>query len=360
MGKKVLFVATVDSHIELFHLRYLKMFHDKGYEVCAATNTDKPIAYADKKIKLPIERSPLKIARNLRAIRELKRILTREKFDVVHCHTPMGGVVARIAARRMRRNGTRVIYTAHGFHFYKGAPLMNWVLFYPVEWWLSRHTDTLIAINREDYERAKRRFGKRCHDIQFVPGVGVDVKKFHGAPRRTAKLRKEMGVSPSDVAMVCVGRLDRNKNQGFLIRMLSKLPDNYHLVLVGPDECDGSYQELARKLKVDGRTHFMGFREDIAEILGCADVVVSASKREGMPVNLIEAAYAGVPVVAMDARGCRDVCEAYAKGCIAKNGEEFCDIVMNRPEKLGGDSFSSELSDFMFSNIVPTMEGIYA
>ena len=188
MKKKVLFVATVDSHIELFHLPYLKMFKDRGYEVHVATDSDKKIKYCNKKIKLPIKRSPFRFS-NLKAIFALKKILKTEKYDIIHCHTPMGGVVARLAARKARRNGTRVIYTAHGFHFYEGAPILNWLLFYPVEKWLSRYTDTLITINAEDFERSKAKFGKRCLDIQYIPGVGVDEKKFEKRKSRCRRFR---------------------------------------------------------------------------------------------------------------------------------------------------------------------------
>ena len=131
--KKALYVATVDIHIRSFHLPYLKLLHDKGYEVHVATNGDEIFPFCDVKHQICIERSPFKIS-NIKAIKQLKRIIEKEKFDIVHCHTPMGAVVARLAAKKARKKyGTKVIYTAHGFHFYKGAPKLNWLLFYPIE-----------------------------------------------------------------------------------------------------------------------------------------------------------------------------------------------------------------------------------
>ena len=309
--KKVLFVATVDSHIELFHLPFLKYFKDNDFEVHVATNSNKPIKYCDKKIQLPIARSPFKPS-NLRAIKQLRKIIDREHYNIIHCHTPMGSVVARLAAKNARKSGTRVIYTAHGFHFYKGAPLLNWLLFYPVEKYLAKYTDTLITINQEDYTRAKKKFGKRCHDIQYGPGVGVDPKKFE--TRLTTKeknaLRSSLGLKVDDVVLICIGRLDKNKNQGFLIKTLSQLGKNYHLLLVGPDELNGKYQKLAKKLNLENRVHFLGFRSDIPELLQISNLAVSASKREGLPVNLIESAFASLPIVATDCRGNRDICLA--------------------------------------------------
>jgi glycosyltransferase EpsD len=176
--KKVLFTATVDSHILQFHLPFLKMFKENGYEVHVATNGNEKIPYCDVKHVVSFERSPIKI-NNLKAIKQLKKICEKEKFDIIHTHTLMGSVVTRLAAKKARRKyNTRIIYTAHGFHFFKGAPIKNWILFYPVEKYLAKYTDTLITINQEDYELAKMKFNKRCKDIQFVPGVGIDEKKF--------------------------------------------------------------------------------------------------------------------------------------------------------------------------------------
>lgn len=348
--KKVLFVATVDSHIELFHLPYLKMFKDKGYEVHVATNTDKKIEYCDKKHKISIERNPFNL-RNLKAIRELKKIVKTEKFDIVHCHTPMGGVVARLAAKKARKTGARVIYTAHGFHFYTGAPKKNWLLFYPVEKYLAKYTDTLITINHEDFERAKKKFGKRCKDIQYVPGVGVDEKKFSKKLSATEKgeLRKSLGLKDDDFVMICVGRLDTNKNQGFLIditRELLKEDNKYHLLLVGPDENSGRFQEQAEDIK--DHVHFLGKRSDIVELLNISDVALSASKREGLPVNLIEATIAGVPIVATGCRGNRDIINTYSR-------TDFFDVV--REKKFNNQK--NDITLFLRKSVLESMEKIY-
>lgn len=362
MTKKVLFVATVDSHIELFHLPYLKMFHDKGWEVHVATETDKPIKHCDKKIKLPIKRSPLKLISNHRAIKKLREVAREEKYDIVHCHTPVGGVVARLACRKLRREGLRMIYTAHGFHFYTGAPVHYWMMFYPVEWYLAKYTDTLITINNEDYQRAKKRFSKRCHDIQYVPGVGVDEKKFEKklSAREKHILRESLGLKDDDKALICVGRLDKNKNQGFLIRAMKELTakdDSYHLLLVGPDELSGKYQKLAEKLGVSEHVHFLGFRSDIPDLLQISDVAVSASKREGLPVNLIEATMTGVAIVATRCRGNEDICsEANGLTC---NGNNMRLFVQDIKESTCERKKEKPYSGASLLIILKRMRGIY-
>ena len=177
--KKVLFVASVAGHIKNFHTPYLKLFKDKGYTTYVAANwtlkENEKIDFCDNFIQLPIERKPFSL-KNIKAIFKLKKLLKVEKFDIIHCHTPMGSVVARLAAKEARKNGTRVIYTAHGYHFYKSAPLINWLLYYPVEKWLAKYTDTQITITQEDFDLAKKKF--KIKDLNLVHGVGLDEEKL--------------------------------------------------------------------------------------------------------------------------------------------------------------------------------------
>ncbi len=325
--KKVLFTATVDSHILAFHIPFLKYFKEKGYEVHVATNGDEEIPYCDKKIKISFERSPFKL-NNLKAINQLKKVVNKEKYDIIHTHTPMGSVVTRLASKQARKKyNTRVIYTAHGFHFFKGAPKKNWLLFYSVEKYLSKYTDTLITINKEDYELAKNKF-KKCKDVQYVPGVGIDENKFNikMTLKEKQELRKSIGLSKDDFVLIYVARMDKNKNQGFLIEVMKELVPNYpniHLLLVGPDELNGIYQEQAKE--VDRNVHFLGFRKDIAKLMKISDIAVSSSLREGLPVNIMEAMFSELPVVATDARGVRDLIENKKNGYIVEpnNMDEF-------------------------------------
>ena len=153
--KKVLFCATVDYHFKAFHLPYLKWFKEQGWQVHIAASGELELPYTDQKFNIPIQRSPFRM-KNFEAYNKLKQLMDHNKYDIIHCHTPMGGVLARLAARKTRANGTKVIYTAHGFHFCKGAPLINWLTYYPIEKMLANDTDCLITINQEDYQIALR------------------------------------------------------------------------------------------------------------------------------------------------------------------------------------------------------------
>lgn len=309
--KKVLFTATVDSHILHFHLPYLKMFKEKGYEVHVATNTDDTIPFCDVKHKVSFERSPFK-TNNLKAIKQMKKILLDNNFDIVHTHTPMGSVVTRLAYKKVRNKvNTRMIYTAHGFHFYKGAPLLNWLLFYPVEKYLSKYTDTLITINKEDYELAKKKF-KKCRSVEYVPGVGIDEDKFNFTMTKSEKLelRKSLGLKENDFVLIYPAEISKRKRHIWLINTISPLlreNRHIHLLLPGSDSLNGKAHALTKKMGLTDQIHFLGYRTDIPKLLRISDLAISSAKQEGLPVNIMEAMYVGIPIVATDCRGNRDL-----------------------------------------------------
>lgn len=186
---KILFVSNT-ANFQKFNLPFMRDLRAKGWKVDYASPADESVTECDRFYDVEMPRSPLHAVRILRAVRALRRILEEGEYDVIHCHTPVGGVAARLAARALHRRGlVRVIYTAHGFHFYKGAPLVNWLVFYPVEKWLSRLTDVLITINEEDYRLASRKFVRRKKDaltgavrglpeVIKIDGVGVDLSRF--------------------------------------------------------------------------------------------------------------------------------------------------------------------------------------
>lgn len=309
--KKVLFTATVDSHILQFHIPYLKMFKEKGYEVHVATNGTEEIPYCDVKHMISFERSPIKI-NNLRAIKQLKNIINKEKFEIIHCHTPMGSVVTRIAAKKMRKRGTRVVYTAHGFHFFKGAPIKNWLIFYPVEKWLSKYTDCLITINQEDYNLAKKKF-KKCKQIELVHGVGIDEDKFNFemSAEEKHRLKESIGLKDNDFVIIYVAELSKRKNQEMLIKAVKELIEegykNIKVILPGIDSMNGYYQSIVKKFNMESNIKFLGYRKDIPKLLKISDLYVSTARQEGLPVNIIEAMASNLQVIATDCRGNRDL-----------------------------------------------------
>ena len=312
-----------------FHIPYLKMFKEMGWETAVAARNDYEnpddcvIPYCDTYYNIPFERNPLKSG-NLKAYKELKHIIDEGEYDIIHCHTPVGAMLTRLAAKQARKQGTKVFYTAHGFHFYKGAPAINWILYYPVEKWLSRYTDVLITINKEDYERAKTfKAGKVC----YVPGVGIDLKKFNVGYVNKEQKRKEIGVSADDFVLLSVGELIPRKNHEVVIRALSVLKqldklNHIEYVICGRGAYETDLKKLAEGLDVADHVHFLGYRNDISEICNCADLFVFMSHQEGLPVALMEAMACGLPAVCSNIRGNTDLIEDGVTGLLANNTPE--------------------------------------
>lgn len=311
--KKVLFVATVvKTHIMEFHVPYLKMFKEMGWETAVAARndyenpTDCEIPYCDTYYDIPFERNPFKFG-NLNAYRILKRIIDKGDYDIIHCHTPVGAMIARLAASDARKKGSKVFYTAHGFHFYKGAPMINWLLYYPAERMLARKTDVLITINKEDYDRAKH---FRAGRVEYVPGVGIDVKRFAHVKINRAEKQRELGIPEDAVLLLTVGELINRKNHAVAIRALEKLKSSdIHYAIVGRGSMEKALQSLTDCLNLNDRVHFLGYRYDIAEICKAADVFVFPSRQEGLPVAIMEAMASGLPIIAAKIRGVTDLLE---------------------------------------------------
>lgn len=308
---KILYTATVLSHICQFHLPHMQHLQERGWEVHVAAHDNLAVKnglqlrYCDKFIETPFSRSP-KSRDNIKAYKQLKKLLSEEHYDVILCNTPMGGVVTRFAAKRARKQGTKVVYMAHGFHFFKGSSKAAWLVYYPIEKYMAKKCDLLITINEEDYALAQKKFGKRTK-VAHIHGVGVDEKRYHPATaEEQLSMRKADGLSAEDFVILCTGELNENKNQKTLVSAAALLKDripNLKVLLAGngPKE-----QELREQIAADGLENtvkLLGYRTDLEKVVPAADLVVSCSRREGMPLNVIEAMLCRKPVVASHNRG---------------------------------------------------------
>lgn len=320
--RKVLLVATVVKiHVNVFHIPCLKMFQEQGWEtwVCSRNDYDTPkecvIPHCDHYIDIPFERNPLKPG-NIKAYRMLRQIIEKEQFDLIYCHTPVGAMLARLAGISARKKGTKVIYMAHGFHFYSGAPILNWVLYYPVEKFLSRFTDGLITINKEDYRRAQRfHAGKTV----LIPGVGIDLDKFQKQEPTRQKIRDKFGIPEDKIILMSVGELTKRKNHIVVIEALACLKEYDILyVICGDGPLKAQLRAKAEELGVRDRLKLLGFRKDIAELHRAADIFVFPSLQEGLPVAVMEAMASGLPLVASKIRGNEDLISNNQGGYLIK------------------------------------------
>jgi len=304
--KKILLVANVaKEHVLKFHIPTIKMLTENGWIVDVACHGKEKIPYCSSQFNMSYERNPFRIA-TIKGIFELKRIIAKGEYDIIYCHTPVGGLVARIAGRLFCKNRCKIIYFAHGFHFYKGAPILNWLVYYPVEWFLARYTDLIITINKEDYLIAKENF-KTC-DVSLLNGVGIDLSKFVIDNKDEIRMnyRKNLNIPYDAKVLIYVAELSRNKNQLMLLQVLKKIyetHENIYLVLAGIDHSNGVIQKKASELVLTKYVRLLGWRADVANLYVMSDVCVATSLREGLPINIIEAMAANIPVVATNNRG---------------------------------------------------------
>lgn len=304
---KVLFSATlVRGHIAKFHIPYLRWFKEQGWETWVAAKNDYPnevcsIPYCDHFINIDFARSPFS-TQTLVAYNQLKKLFANEHFDLVHTHTPVGSVLTRLAARKYRKLGTKVIYTAHGFHFYEGSSKSSWLLWYPIERYMTRYCDMLLTINDEDYRRAK---SFACCEVRHVPGVGVDIKRH--AKARDAHLIEHTKERDSYVRLLSVGDLNENKNHSVLLEMMTFLPSEYRLDIAGEGPLRDMLLSKADELGLSERVSLLGFRNDIPDLLETTDIFLMPSKREGLPVSMLEAMASACVCVSSACRGSEDL-----------------------------------------------------
>ncbi|MBQ6272835.1 MAG: glycosyltransferase family 4 protein [Oscillospiraceae bacterium] len=317
---KILYVATMLSHICQFHLPHLQMLQEQGHEIHVAAHDNLAVKNglqlknADRQIEIPFKRSPYD-PRNLIAYRRLKALIKQERYDLIVCNTPVGGILARLAARKCRKNGARVIYIAHGFHFYKGASKKNWTLFYPLEKKMARLCDTVVTINEEDAQLAKKQFPGK---VTRIHGIGVREDRYRPAtPEEQAAMRRCEGLDENDFVVICTGELNENKNQKTLIDAAALLKDripNLKVLLAGNGPKEQALRDQIAKKGLRDVVQLLGYRTDLEKLVPAADAVVSCSKREGLPLNIVEAMLCKKPVVASVNRGNAELVEDGATG----------------------------------------------
>ncbi len=322
--RRVLFLATVYTHLAAFHVPFMKMLQGWGCEVHAAASSAEGHKERVEEAgvicwEIPFARSPYSPA-NLDAYRCLKALLREHRFDLIHVHTPVAAFLGRYLAKKTGQGP--VLYTAHGFHFYKGAPWKNWLIYYTAERLAAVWTDGLIVMNGEDYENARRMGFEPDKNLFYVHGVGVDLRSFE-APPAAYGIRRELGIEASDVVVTCVAELISRKNHAFLLaawQELTRRCDHGHLLLVGTGEKMGALQQRVEQEQIP-RVHFLGYRKDVPQILGETDIATLVSKHEGLPKCIMEAMAAGKPVIATNVRGSRDLVEDGCTGFLVRLGD---------------------------------------
>lgn len=339
MQKSILVIAVVSGFLQNFEMGNIQILQQMGYEVHYAANFSHPVYACDRAVlektgihchSIPVQKSPLHLLQNAKALKQLKRLMKEFRIQAIHCHNPVGGLIGRVAGI-----GGYCIYTAHGFHFFKGAPIQNWLCFYPVERLLARLTDQLICINREDAQRAEQFHLKKGGAVHQIPGTGVNRNRFRKPlPEERSKARKIFSLEDDDFVFLSAGELNENKNHETAIRALHSIRYSHVKYLIcGEGPRRGELERLIRKLGLENRVFLKGYQKEIEQCYWCADCFIFPSIREGLGMAALEAMACGLPLIVADNRGSREYMGENTIVCEAKNQSQYAEAM----ERISSD-----------------------
>lgn len=298
-----------------------------GYKSDSQLHEDE-LKYGIKIHQVNINRSPYSLE-NIKALKEIKKIIKDNNIEVIHCNTPTGGILGRLAGKKCKVK--KVIYQAHGFHFFKGASKKNWLVYYPVEKWLAKYTDALITINKEDFELASKKFRLRNNGkVYYVAGVGIDTKEYLSDGKLRDEKRAELNLKASDIALISMGDLIERKNYDTAVRAVAETKNkNIHYFICGRGPEEEKLKALCNSLNIENQVHFLGFRSDIKELLNASDIFLFTTKQEGLPRSMMEAMASGLPCIASKIRGNTDLLENTDGGylCESTDYKDFAEKI---------------------------------
>lgn len=305
-------ITSTDLMMVQFLLPHVKNLSRNGYEVELACSEvggrlneirEKTDGYVKSVHVVRLRRSPFSPT-NLKGYGDMKRIMAENRYDAIWTNEPVMGVVTRLCAKKLRRQGTKVIYMVHGFHFFTGAPILNWMIYYPIEKLMAPVADLIVSVNTEDYERAK---GFNVERVEYIHGIGINTGRLTLGDNHN-DIRKELGLDDKDFIVLSIGELNKNKNQRTVIKAIAQVNDpEIHYIICGKGGQYGNLVKMSKELKLENNIHFLGYRKDVVDICSQADLYVMPSFREGLPVSSLEAMYCGLPLLTSNIRGLVDV-----------------------------------------------------
>lgn len=370
--KKLLFISNISNSVGSFAVASIAAAKKCGFEFYYAANWDgatkEQIAEDEKKygikiVHIDLDRSPYS-TKNIKAYKQLVDLINKEKIDYIHCNTPVGGVLGRLAGEKCKVK--KIVYEAHGFHFYEGAPKKNWMIYYPVEKWLAKKTDAIITINNEDFERAKTFKLKNNGQVYYVPGVGMDLSQYNVPDTVREIKRNELNLKDTDFALISMGDLIDRKNYKIAIEVVAKLNNphvHYFICGKGPEEVN--LKKLAENLGVDKQVHFLGFRNDIKELLKASDTFLFTSKQEGLARSLMEAMASKIPCVVSKIRGNTELIVNNENGFLCSGLDDYVNAIikiMQSPDLAYKfkEKSSKHLNNFSIEKVIDCLFDVYS
>lgn len=316
MKKKIL-ISSTDVMMLQFLVPHVFYLLKQGYEVeVVCSNVEghvdelKDIFKAKVKMNLiKLKRNPMRLS-NVQGLLQLIRIIRSGSYDIVWTNEPVMGVMTRLAVRIAGGKKIKIIYVAHGFHFYKGAPKKNWIIYYPIEKIFSHFTDEIVTINKEDFDFARRKFTQT--KVLKFPGIGINTSKFFREfPSEVIEeKKKELGINSNEKVILSVGELEKRKNHETSILAFKEADvENTKLFICGVGTQENSLRKLIEELQLEQRVFLLGYRTDISELCHMSDVFLFTTYQEGLSVALMEAMAVGVPCIVSEIRGNVDLIE---------------------------------------------------
>lgn len=311
--------------MQQFNHRNIEILQDMGYEVHVATNmvdfgsmsseeNDRFIKWMDDNNvtshQVDFERRMGTFKGNIRSIKQLQQLFENNEFTFIHVHSPLGSILGRLVAKKYK---VKSIYTAHGFHFFKGSPKSSWLIFYPLEWIFSFITDTLITINDEDYELAKKHM--HAKNIVKINGIGVDFEEALGVTEEEKSeacknIRKELNIPEKAFLMSSIGELSDRKNHKVVLEALKAMTpqerENIYYIIAGTGSNSEMLTEIAKSFNFKDNFKLLGYRTDIREINFASNVVIFPSFQEGLGVSGLETVVNGTYLIGSNVRGIKD------------------------------------------------------
>lgn len=324
--KEALIVSALAGFVKSFLINDIHLLQKHGFHVTCAANANHPgadgvLAFFESEgvdfVQIDFSSNRPFSNETFSSFWQLKSLFKCKSFDLVHCHTPIAGALCRIACRRLRKAGTKVIYTTHGFYFHKSGDFKSWALFYPIEWLCSGFCDAIVTINSEDFTVAKR---MRCRKVFHMNGMGVDIDRFWKNDVDCTAIRSGLDISPNDIVVLSVGELSKRKNQKIVVEALSLLhrPDVVLLHCGNAMNDLNTKDEVLQAAKSGGvRLLMLGLRSDVPDLCKIADIGTLSSTREGLGLAGIEMLASGLPLVASSVHGIKDYVKDGVNGYLA-------------------------------------------
>ena len=367
---KILYVAALNETINAFLIPHIERLIELGNTVDCACNINMDIDEKLNKLEVKyyninFERNPVKI-NYLKVIRDIKNVYRKNNYDIVHVHTPIAAFLTRFA---LRKEKVKIIYTAHGFHFYKGAPIINWILYYPLERIAAHWTDKLITINTEDFNRSKLFKLRDNGKTLLMHGVGITKEQYEVNKFDKEQYRKNINISKDDFVLLILADVNYNKNHIQIIKamkLINKKDNNIKVICAGEGPLKEKLINKVKKMKLEDKISFLGFRSDVKELLHISDCIGLFSKREGLGKCLLEGMITGKSLIATDTRGPRELIEDNKNGFLVEIGDYKSTARaierLSQDRKLRMDFYiesQDKLKKYLLNNVLEFIENVY-